>query len=276
MKKPNPFAKGKPAKGINPFAKSKKYAAGGLAEIGDVDEGKPEGGRFSEDTYARARAFAKAAEREEPQPATKAKSAPKPAPKAEPKEEIMSERKPGTGSGRGGQGGPTAAELATAGKRKQLDEFRASVKRGVDAYGTGDTSEGPLFMPGPAANRAMVGTARLGSAAKAARPALPAPSAPSGPALPSPRMAPSSPRVGTNPAPKALPKPREQATTWKSRESAIADVAKKRAAAAKGRPAPKTKGDDIKAKSRFKDDEAGMEFKCGGKVQARTKKARYI
>lgn len=266
--------------GEKPFkcgGKVKKYAEGGLAEIGDVEEGKPEGGRFSEDTYARARAFAKAAEREEPVKASK----------PEPKEEVIQPRaKADYGNESRRAPAATNPDYGNEGRREvpktkaqKMDDVFAGVRRGIDAGGKlGE--DGPTFIPGPATNKVLTAVPRgIEAASKAVRAALPGPRA-SATALPSPTPAAQATRVGTNPAPKALPKPREQASTWKSRESANADVAKKRAEAAKGRTPP----EPARGKSRFDEADDGMknppEFKRGGAIRgtgmARPKKTRFI
>lgn len=269
--------KGKPFKC---GGKVKKYAEGGLAEIGDVEEGKPAGGRFSEDTYARARAFAKAAEREEPVKVSKpARAAAKP----EPKEEVIQPRtKADYGNESRRAPAATNPDYGNEGRREvpmtkaqKMDDVFTRVRRGIDAGGKlGE--DGPTFIPGPATNKALTAVPKgIEMATKAVRAALPGPRA-SATALPSPTSAAQATRVGTNPTPKALPKPREQASTWKSRESANADVAKKRAEAAKGRTPP----EPAKGKQKFNDDEAGMEFKRGGAIRgagmARPKKTRFI
>jgi len=82
---------------------------------------KPEGGRFDEDTYERARKWREAQESK--------KDAPKPVAKAKPAAKPAAEMpKAGTGSGRGGMGGPTADELDAYAKKRADDKFEQSIK----------------------------------------------------------------------------------------------------------------------------------------------------
>lgn len=97
---------------------------------------KPETGRFDEDTYARARAFIERGQssRDEGAPKPAAKPTPKPAtkPKADPttygpRRSLAPAAK---GSGRGGQGGPTAEEL-DAYKAKRDKAFGDSLLKDI-------------------------------------------------------------------------------------------------------------------------------------------------
>jgi hypothetical protein len=191
------------------------------------------------------------------------------------------------GSGRGGQGGPTAEELdayaKSSAKRKVWEKTGLLPNR--DRKMTGEEAAGQAADVAMAAiplARGLGGAAKTASksralaerfdkitpipnrAAPARRGALEGPR--SGPALPSkgagaPRLdGPSSsatPRVGAEAAPKGLPAPAKPTT--KPPEAAKPSKPRKRAAA-------RTK--------KFNDDEAGVEFAKGGMVKRGWGKAR--
>ena len=285
--------KGKPFKC---GGKVKKYAEGGLAEIGDVEEGKPAGGRFSEDTYARARAFAKAAEREEPVKVSKpARAAAKP----EPKEEVIQPRAKATQStARDAESkdadtavvdrSPTVANAKKLYSDAERDaNFTKNFKPADESAGANkyrDQAIGAALGAIPVGG----GAALIGKGVQAASKAG-APIVARAAQWASPAAATKAVSAAREAAPTVAARTKElvmadrvgpKAADWASRASANKAVEAKRAAAVKGNPAPKSKAKEITDKSGYRESEKNIEFKRGGAIRgtgmARPKKTRFI
>lgn len=248
---------------------------------------KPEGGRFDEDTYARARAWmAKQGEKKAEAP----KPAPKPAPK---KSEPVQAAK---GSGRGSSAGPTADELsmyadkrkaqgrgaasgATAANLKEMRDKnfeRSMVTAGANeremnkykdrAISAGTTAAmlaapmlGSALRGGSAAKKTADSTAALREMTKGgpkvARKVMPSrPTAPVGKKNPMP-AAQRRAEEGFSPSEANRMLARKQAAAKATKPSA--PPPKPKASASKTKPSPR-------ARTRYNQDEAKVEFRKGG------------
>lgn len=223
----------------------------------------PEGGRFGSDTYDRARAFLRA---NEAAPSTAAPAAPaKAAPvvQSRPKSTPMARPSTGMSAGTGASmrradsmgtpAGTGAAMRNTDARAERIDTAFKGIRE-AGTYSDTPAPGRPVFQPVMGGGRALEAVPRaLQGMKQAAR--LGGPSAARSAGLPGPAPAPAMPRVGTNP-----PAPRLGRNTPPP--------------AASKPPMSRTEASP-RSRTRFNQDESGMEFRNGGMVKSTPKSTKY-
>lgn len=222
----------------------------------------PEGGRFGADTYERARAFLRTSEAA---PSTAAPAAPKAAPVAQsrPKSTPMARPSTGMSAGTGASvrradsmgtpAGTGAAMRNTDARAERIDSAMQGIRE-AGTYSDTPAPGRPVFVPVMGGGRTLEAVPRaLQGMKQVAR--LGGPSAARSAGLPGPAPAPAMPRVGTNP-----PAPRLGRNTPPP--------------AASKPPMSRTEASP-RSRTRFNQDESGMEFRNGGMVKSTPKSTKY-
>jgi hypothetical protein len=247
---------------------------------------KPEGGRFDEDTYASARKWREeqeAKKSEVPKAEVKTPSKRRVAPAAS-KVEDKPMPAAARGSGRGGQGGPTADELDAYDKQQKDKRFEDSIRANLSTSENDEANKYRDRAIGAAtAAASLVPGAMLARGAKKGVDTLGAmrDMTAGGPRVAS-RVTPSRPasRVGrktgvSDDARKAGEgfSPAE-ANRMLARNEAKKTAAAKAPAKPPAAPKPKAKRPTAARTKKFNDDEAGVEFAKGGMIKRGWGKAR--
>ena len=222
----------------------------------------PEGGRFGSDTYERARAFLRS---NEAAPSTAAPAAPKAAPvvSSRPKSTPMARPSTGTPAGTGAAmrraasvgtpAGTGAAMRNTDARAERIDAAMQGIRE-AGTYSDTPAPGRPVFVPVMGGGRALEAVPRaLQGMKQAAR--LGGPSTARSAGLSGPAPAPAMPRVGTNP-----PAPR---------------LGRNTPPPAASKPPMSRAEISPRSRTRFNQDESGMEFRNGGMVKSTPKSTKY-
>jgi hypothetical protein len=244
---------------------------------------KPEGGRFDEDTYERARKWRESQEAKADAPA------PKPVAKAKPAAKPAAEMpKAGTGSGRGGVGGPTADELESYAKKRADDKFEQSIKDNLVTSERDEMNKYRDRAVGAGTAAVALAAPMLGGAMRAKKATEPLATmremTKGGPKVAS-KVTPSRPAAKTGKKQGTSPEVRKSEEGFSPAEANRALARNKAESLAKTKaPAPKTTPPAPKAASkakpsprkrtRYNEDEAGAEFSKGGMAKRGWGKAR--